>query len=64
MSEPTKRNTVIDFAKGLAIVLMLADHIKEMIKEQTVNQTSEFQCFVATFMYADLKAKDYMKYLK
>lgn len=44
--------------------LMLADHIKEMIKEQTVNQTSEFQCFVATFMYADLKAKDYMKYLK
>lgn len=27
MSEPTKRNTVIDFAKGLAIVLMLADHI-------------------------------------
>ena len=44
--------------------LMLADHIKEMIKEQAVNQTSEFQNFVATFMYADLKARDYMKYLK
>lgn len=44
--------------------LMLADHIKEMIKEQSVNQTSEFQIFVATFMYADLKAHDYMKYLK
>lgn len=44
--------------------LMLADHIKEMIKEQAVSQTSEFQNFVATFMYADLKAKDYMKYLK
>ena len=27
MSELKKRNTVIDFAKGLAIVLMLADHI-------------------------------------
>lgn len=44
--------------------LMLADHIKEMIKEQAVSQTSEFQNFVATFMYADLKAKDYMKYVK
>lgn len=44
--------------------LMLADHIKEMIKEQAANQTSEFQNFVATFMYADLKAKDYMKYIK
>lgn len=44
--------------------LMLADHIKEMIKEQTANQTSEFQNFVATFMYADLKAKDYMKYVR
>ena len=44
--------------------LMLADHIREMIKDQSVNQTSEFQNFVATFMYADLKAKDYMKYLK
>ena len=27
MSDINKRNTVIDFAKGLAIVLMLADHI-------------------------------------
>ncbi len=27
MSDVKKRNTVIDFAKGLAIVLMLADHI-------------------------------------
>ncbi len=44
--------------------LMLADHIREMIKEQSANQTSEFQNFVATFMYADLKAKDYMKYLR
>ena len=44
--------------------LMLADHIKEMIKEQANNQTSEFQYFVATFMYADLKAKEYMKYLR
>lgn len=44
--------------------LMLSDHIRKMIKEQTANQTSEFQNFVATFMYADLKAKDYMKYLK
>ena len=44
--------------------LMLADHIREMIKDQSANQTSEFQNFVATFMYADLKAKDYMKYLK
>lgn len=44
--------------------LMLADHIRDMIKEQAVNQTSEFQNFVATFMYADLKARDYMKYLK
>lgn len=43
---------------------MLADHIREMIKEQTTNQTSEFQNFCATFMYADLKAKDNMKYLK
>ena len=44
--------------------LMLADHIKEMIKEQANNQTSEFQYFVATFMYSDLKAKEYMKYLR
>ena len=44
--------------------LMLADHIREMIKSQADNQTSEFQNFVATFMYADLKARDYMKYLK
>ena len=44
--------------------LMLADHIKEMIKEQATNQTSEFQNFVATFMYADLKAPEYTKYLK
>ncbi len=27
MNEKNKRNTIIDFAKGLAIVLMLADHI-------------------------------------
>lgn len=44
--------------------LMLADHIKEMIKEQAINKTSELQGFVATFMYADLKAKDYMKYIR
>ena len=44
--------------------VMLADHIREMIKQQEANQTSEFQNFVATFMYADLKARDYMKYVK
>lgn len=44
--------------------LMLADHIRGMIKEQSANQTSEFQNFVATFIYADLKAKEYMKYLR
>ena len=35
-----------------------------IIKQQEANQTSEFQNFVATFMYADLKARDYMKYVK
>lgn len=44
--------------------LMLADHIKAMIKEQAVNQTSEFQNFVATFMYADLKADKFMTYVR
>lgn len=44
--------------------LMLADHIKAMIQEQTANQTSEFQNFVATFMFADLKADKYMTYVK
>lgn len=44
--------------------LMLADHIKTMIKEQTVNQTSEFQNFIATFMYADIKAEGFMTYVR
>ena len=44
--------------------LMLADHIKAMIQEQAVNQTSEFQNFVATFMFADLKADKFMTYVK
>lgn len=44
--------------------MMLADQMKKMIIEQEDNQTSEFQRFVATFMYADLKATGYMKYIK
>lgn len=44
--------------------LMLADQMKHMILDQEVNQTSEFQRFVATFMYADLKAPGYMDYIK
>lgn len=44
--------------------VMLADHIKNMIKEQAAHQTSEFQHFIATFMYADLKAEGFMTYIK
>jgi hypothetical protein len=44
--------------------MMLADQMKKMILDQESNQTSEFQRFVATFMYADLKAPDYMKYVR
>ncbi|MBQ4387909.1 MAG: metallophosphoesterase [Prevotella sp.] len=44
--------------------MMLADQMKRMILEQESNQTSELHRFVATFMYADLKAPDYMKYIK
>lgn len=44
--------------------VMLADHIKNMIKEQTAHQTSEFQHFIATFLYADLKAEGFMTYVR
>lgn len=59
MSEPNKRNTVIDYAKGLAIVLMLADHI---IKTGSFITSFHMPLFIilSGYFFKDVPFKEYL----
>ncbi len=59
MSDVKKRNTVIDFAKGLAIVLMLADHI---IKTGSFITSFHMPLFfiLSGYFFKDIPFKEYL----